>query len=531
PNADRDKETSIPINQATFLMSNMVAQAPDNNQGPWAEFENYLRTLLPSEEIYIVAGGAGTGGSGSHGGVTTTLADGHVTVPASTWKVALVLPKDNADDIARVSCSTRTIALIMPNAQGIRTTPWDTFLTNVDSVEILTGYDFFSNLPEPIQRCVEAGTNGNNPPLVKGAQQIVFAAPADRTYGDASFAVSATGGSSGNPVTFAASGACTSGGVNGSTISVVAAGSCAITASQAGNELYEAAATTRTLTIYQADATIAVTGFTGWYDGAVHGAIGSATGVGTDTLTGLLHLGATFVNAPGGIANWTFEGNTNYNTAAGAVTIEIARVAPAFSGIGEPVIEAGTAATTLSGGITLGALVPSGSVSVTLNGVTQTASIDADGRFAAAFATAALAPAVYVTTFSYAGDSNFTGATAAGTVTIADTTAPAITNLSATPGVLRPANHRMIDVALAYQSADVSGAPACSVAIASNEPVDAAGDGNTMADWLVIDSHHVQLRAERAGGGSGRIYTISVSCADGSGNTSTAGVTVSVPRR
>ena len=33
PNADRDKETSIPINQATFLMSNMVAQAPDNNQG------------------------------------------------------------------------------------------------------------------------------------------------------------------------------------------------------------------------------------------------------------------------------------------------------------------------------------------------------------------------------------------------------------------------------------------------------------------------------------------------------------------
>ena len=46
PNADRDKETSIPINQATFLMSNMVAQAPGNNQGPWASFEAYLRTLV-----------------------------------------------------------------------------------------------------------------------------------------------------------------------------------------------------------------------------------------------------------------------------------------------------------------------------------------------------------------------------------------------------------------------------------------------------------------------------------------------------
>ena len=46
PNADRDKETSIPINQATFLMSNMVAQAPGNNQGPWASFEGFLRTLV-----------------------------------------------------------------------------------------------------------------------------------------------------------------------------------------------------------------------------------------------------------------------------------------------------------------------------------------------------------------------------------------------------------------------------------------------------------------------------------------------------
>ncbi len=165
PNADRDKETSIPINQATFLMSNMLAQAPDNNQGPWASFENYLRTLLPGDEIYIVAGGVGTGGSGSNGGVTLTIANGNVTVPSQTWKVALVIPKASGDDISRVSCASRTIAIIMPNTQGIRNDPWENFLTNVDTVETLTGYDFFSNLPEPIQRCVEAGTNGNNPPL------------------------------------------------------------------------------------------------------------------------------------------------------------------------------------------------------------------------------------------------------------------------------------------------------------------------------------------------------------------------------
>jgi hypothetical protein len=60
----------------------------------------------------------------------------------------------------------------LPNTQGIRNDPWESFLTTVDAVETLTGYDFFSNLPEPIQRCVEAGTNGNNPPLDTDADGV-----------------------------------------------------------------------------------------------------------------------------------------------------------------------------------------------------------------------------------------------------------------------------------------------------------------------------------------------------------------------
>src|SRR5207342_3824838 len=143
--------------------------------------EGYLRTLVDAgNEMYIVSGPNGIGGTGSLGGVTTTLADGHVTVPSSTWKVALVLPMNGGDDLSRVSCSTRTIAVIMPNQDGIRNDPWENYLTTVDAVETLTGYDFFSNLPEPYQRCIEAGTNGSNPPLVKGDQTITFAAPADR---------------------------------------------------------------------------------------------------------------------------------------------------------------------------------------------------------------------------------------------------------------------------------------------------------------------------------------------------------------
>jgi len=165
PNADRDKETSIPINQATFLMSNMIPQAPDNNQGPWADLENDLRALLPSNELYIVAGGSGTGGTGSNG-FATTIANGNVTVPSQTWKCALVLPKLSGDDVARVTAATRTICVIMPNIQGIRNDDWHIYLTSVDAVEALSGYDLFANIPDAIENAVEAGVNGANPPGV-----------------------------------------------------------------------------------------------------------------------------------------------------------------------------------------------------------------------------------------------------------------------------------------------------------------------------------------------------------------------------
>ena len=180
PNADRDPATSIPINQATFLMTNMIPQAPDNNQGPWADMENYLRTLLPANELYIVAGGAGTGGTGS-GGFMTTIAGGHVTVPAQTWKVVLVLPKDSGDDVQRVTAAARTIAVIMPNTQGIRNVDWQDYLVSVDAVEALTGYDLFENVADAVENSIEAGINGVNPPGVDD-QSFSVAEDGQRTF-------------------------------------------------------------------------------------------------------------------------------------------------------------------------------------------------------------------------------------------------------------------------------------------------------------------------------------------------------------
>jgi hypothetical protein len=75
--------------------------------------------------------------------------------------------------------------------------------------------------------------------VTTAGQTINVGALANKTYGDPPFTVSATGGASGNPVTFTASplGVCTSSGTNGNTIAITGAGTCTVTAHQAGNSL------------------------------------------------------------------------------------------------------------------------------------------------------------------------------------------------------------------------------------------------------------------------------------------------------
>ena len=115
------------------------------------------------------------------------------------------------------------------------------------------------------------------------------------------------------------------------------------------------------------------------------------------------------------------------------------------------------------------------------------------------------------------------------TVTVVNGTAPAISNPSVSPSVLSPPNHQMRDVTVNYLAADNCGPVATTLSVTSNEPSNGQGDGNTSADWEVVDAHHVRLRAERSGGGSGRIYTITVTATDAAGNTTQRSVEVSVP--
>jgi predicted extracellular nuclease len=106
-----------------------------------------------------------------------------------------------------------------------------------------------------------------------------------------------------------------------------------------------------------------------------------------------------------------------------------------------------------------------------------------------------------------------------------------ITNASLDQAILWPVDHKMVTVTVNYnlQNACDTNPVTVKLSVSSNEPVNGTGDGSTSPDWVVVDAHHVQLRAERAGTGSGRIYTITITATDSKGNVTSQDVTVTVP--
>ena len=161
PSADRT--TTKEDNSMTFLMTNMVPQSPDNNRIIWMHFENFERELVKDgNEVYIVAGPYGTGGTSSKGTfdeIPVSLKSGevlHMNVPAYTWKVLIAIPSGEGD-FERIDDSAVAIAINVPNKMGMQKTgDWEQFLCSIDDIEKLTGYDFFELLPDDIENKLEA---------------------------------------------------------------------------------------------------------------------------------------------------------------------------------------------------------------------------------------------------------------------------------------------------------------------------------------------------------------------------------------
>ena len=112
-----------------------------------------------------------------------------------------------------------------------------------------------------------------------------------------------------------------------------------------------------------------------------------------------------------------------------------------------------------------------------------------------------------------------------------DTGAPVFKTLTASESTLWPPSHQMVPIKLTVDLVDLlDPAPTARIIeVSSNEPVDGADDGSTSPDWEITGPLTANVRAERSGVGSGRVYTITVEGRDAAGNTTIATVQVSVP--
>jgi len=184
-----DRTTASLDNARTYLLSNVVPQASDMNQGPWANLENDLgdQARVQGREVYIITGPAGNKG--------TLKNEGKIVIPTSTWKVAVILPHDHGlDDIVDYR-DLEVIAVNMPNEAGVRNVDWNTYRTTVDAIEALTGYDLLAQLPDDIENAVESGTQ---PPIA------AIDGPASIAEGDsAAFSAAASIDPNGSVVSYA----------------------------------------------------------------------------------------------------------------------------------------------------------------------------------------------------------------------------------------------------------------------------------------------------------------------------------------
>ncbi|NHJ20927.1 MAG: hypothetical protein EAX91_08300 [Candidatus Lokiarchaeota archaeon] len=121
-------------------------------------------------------------------------------------------------------------------------------------------------------------------------------------------------------------------------------------------------------------------------------------------------------------------------------------------------------------------------------------------------------------------------------ITIIDTTPPEISIIEFNL-ILWPPNHKYHNITVSDFILDVSDICDADVgledvvitSVSSDEPENGRGDGNTLNDIVIVDPQTVKLRAERCGGGNGRVYTINFEVTDASGNTAMGYYKVWVP--
>lgn len=122
----------------SFLMSNMSPQTPSFNRGIWKRLEDQVRAWAEeSDTLWIVTGPVLKDS-------LPTIRANHVSVPEYFYKIVIDIKDPDV----------RGIGFVIPNKGSKEVL--DNFMVTIDSVEVLTGLDFFSALPDSLEQLIEA---------------------------------------------------------------------------------------------------------------------------------------------------------------------------------------------------------------------------------------------------------------------------------------------------------------------------------------------------------------------------------------
>jgi hypothetical protein len=109
------------------------------------------------------------------------------------------------------------------------------------------------------------------------------------------------------------------------------------------------------------------------------------------------------------------------------------------------------------------------------------------------------------------------------TVTVTDNEPPVLSPITLSREVIWPASNKMKKVVVSYTATDKSESVKTAIAVSSN-----ATDG--VRDYEIVDQNLLRLKSSRLPDGSPRIYTITVTATDDSGNKTTRTTTIAVSR-
>ncbi len=150
PNADLN--WSVQAQNESFYLSNMTPQGHDFNSGIWLDLENQVRKWAERDSAITIVCGPVLPKSKAEADKMKKIGKGRVLVPEQFYKVIL----------APFHGKVRAIAFLMPNHNekvGRKNRPLQEYVVTVDSIESLTGIDFFPALPDKIEKKIESSYN------------------------------------------------------------------------------------------------------------------------------------------------------------------------------------------------------------------------------------------------------------------------------------------------------------------------------------------------------------------------------------